>query len=70
MDGEEWGEYLLQFGVRAEDVPCGVVWNERVSGGVGDDAKTGIYYPQVKIERDAISAYLEAIMNGRGEWRR
>lgn len=55
--------------MRAEDVPCGVVWNERVSGGVGDDAKTGIYYPQVKIERDAISAYLEAIMNGRGEWR-
>lgn len=56
--------------MRAEDVPCGVVWNERVSGGGRDDAKTGIYYPQVKIKRDAISAYLEAIMNGRGEWGR
>ena len=49
--------------MRAEDVPCGVLWNERVSGGEWSDEKTGIYYPQVKIERAAISAYLEAIVN-------
>ncbi|KAK8822073.1 hypothetical protein WA538_000167, partial [Blastocystis sp. DL] len=52
LDGNEWEQYIREFGLETSNVPCAIVMSER----------TGKYYSPVPIDRDVIVDYLASVM--------